>query len=158
MEDGEIRRSDECRLLYLAGSEDRPSPPISPWQPFGSTPLEYTDLEVRKHAACEGHCLLYQSWRWETKDGRSREDRGFDEAAVVECSNQSAHVADTASTTVPADELPGSEDVSEGATQTVFGWLRPDGYPPNERVIFMHEWFDMGESSDESDESTNGEH
>lgn len=55
----EIDRSDECRLLFLTGSESHQRPPISPWQPFGTTSLNLVDIEVRQHATCTGHCLQY---------------------------------------------------------------------------------------------------
>jgi hypothetical protein len=46
--------------------------------------------------------------------------------------------------------------VSENATRNIFGWLRVDGYAPDERKIWEHEWFEMLESDDEDeDQSTN---
>ncbi|KAL8706510.1 MAG: hypothetical protein Q9201_000442 [Fulgogasparrea decipioides] len=160
-DNGEISRSDECRLLFVTASEARLSPPISPWQPFGSTPLEFTDLEVRQHAACKGHCLLYQAWRWETEDGLSCDDPGFHEYTAIDRLDGGAAVKEMTSITVQSCGVLESEYLSEIATRDVFSWLRPDGYPPNERAIFTHEWFDVGESSDESvdsGESTDGEH
>ncbi|KAF2457041.1 hypothetical protein BDY21DRAFT_385925 [Lineolata rhizophorae] len=40
-----ISRSDECRLLYLTGSEGHSRVPVCPWPPFGATPLAFADLE-----------------------------------------------------------------------------------------------------------------
>ncbi|KAL9580435.1 MAG: hypothetical protein Q9212_004494 [Teloschistes hypoglaucus] len=79
IEKGEVTRADEARLLYLT---TRPRPPICPWQPFGSSPLECVDLEVLEHIPCGNHDLLYENWAWETEGGPSHEDRGFEDVAV----------------------------------------------------------------------------
>lgn len=39
-----------------------------PCKPFGNTGIGDTELIVRKHAKCLGHCLKYQSWSWELND------------------------------------------------------------------------------------------
>jgi len=52
-----ICRSDEARLLFLTECEGFSRVPVCPWQPFGTTPLEHTEIEVRQHAQCNGHCL-----------------------------------------------------------------------------------------------------
>lgn len=154
LENGVISRSDECRYLFLTASEGRPRlsphPPMSPWQPFGSTPLDYLDLEVRQHVICKAHCLLYQFWCWETENGLSGKDLGFDEIAATVSCDDGAGVADMTPINMQSDEFPKSEYLSEGATRVIFYWLRSDGYPPYEKGVFTHEWLDIGESTDES--------
>lgn len=53
-----IQRSDECRLLYLASEEYQAHVSMSPWEPFGETGMENTEIEVRLHANCKEHGLL----------------------------------------------------------------------------------------------------
>ncbi|KAL9632747.1 MAG: hypothetical protein Q9204_003663 [Flavoplaca sp. TL-2023a] len=146
----EISRPDECRLLYLTGSESHQRAPVCPWQPFGTTPLGLADIEVQQHATCKGHCLQYVSWRWDTENGLSCEDRGFDETAVVDQCGATSTEFDAASVTTQTEGFLQSELLSETATRSIFGWLRVDGYPPIEKEIFTHDWFDVGSSSEES--------
>lgn len=145
----EISRSDECRLLYLTGSKSHQRAPVCPWQPFGTTPLGFTDIEVQQHATCKRHCLQYVSWRWDTDNGLSSEDRGFDENAAVDRWGVTATEIDAGSVTPQTKGFLQSDLLSEVATRSVFGWLRVEGYPPNEKDIFTHEWFDVGSSSEE---------
>lgn len=148
--DKEIDRADECRLLYLIGSESYQRFPVSPWRPFGSTPLIYTELEVQRHATCKGHTLQYLSWGWDTNNGCSCEDYGLDEKITP------AYHWDAMSVKPDLTHLHNLEDrlrdhaISETATRSIFGWLRMDGYPPTERSIFTHDWFDTGSSSEGS--------
>jgi hypothetical protein len=146
----EISRSDECRLLYLTGSESHQRAPACPWQPFGTTPLDLADIEVQQHATCKGHCLEYVGWRWDTDDGLSSEDRGFDENAAVDRWGATATKIDASSVTTRAKGSLKSELLSEASTRSIFVWLRVDGYPPIEKDIFAHDWFDVGSSSEES--------
>jgi hypothetical protein len=80
----EISRSNECRLLYLTGSESHQRASVCLWQPFNTTLLGLADIEVQQYATCKGHCLKYVSWRWDTDNGLSSEDRGFDKNAAVD--------------------------------------------------------------------------
>jgi hypothetical protein len=146
----EISRADESRLLYLTGSEGHQRAPVCPWQPFGTTPLGLTDIEVQQHTACKGHCLQYISWCWDTENGLSSEDRGFDENAGVDRWGVTATEIDAASVTTQTKGFLQSDLLSEAATRSIFGWLRVDGYPPIEKAIFTHDWFDVGSSSEES--------
>ena len=57
---------------------------------------------------------------------------------------------DSASVTSQTKGFLQSELLSEAATQSIFGWLRVDGYLPIEKGIFTHNWFDVGSSSEES--------
>lgn len=44
--------------------------PVCQWKPFGGTPLEHCDVEVRAHAHCHGHELRYQGITWDCGDGK----------------------------------------------------------------------------------------
>ncbi|KAL6409767.1 hypothetical protein AUP68_06162 [Ilyonectria robusta] len=61
---GMIKRSDECRLLYLASEDHQSRRHLSPWEPFGETAVEDTEIEVRLHVNCGGHGLTYKLWTW----------------------------------------------------------------------------------------------
>lgn len=65
---GYVTRADECRLLFLSRSDRHVRLPLVQWKPFGSTPLEDADLEVRNHAGCEGHMLYYQGFEWDVHE------------------------------------------------------------------------------------------
>ena len=145
--DKDISRLDECRLLYLTGSIDHQRAPICPWKPFGTIPLDLADVEVRHHATCSEHCLQYVSWRWDTEDGLSHEDRGFDGFTVVD-RYDAGPFTEIAHTSAPTQEQ--NLTISENATRSIFRWLRVDGYPPIEEAVFQHEWFD-DESSDDGE-------
>lgn len=151
--ENEIRRSDECRLLYLTESDDHRRFPVCPWRPFGTTPLSYIEVEVQKHALCRRHCLRYMSWCWELVDGISGDDIGFETntaaywAEAVEDMDLIDQVA------IQQEKIQGSDDLSKLATQSIFGWLRVIGIPPNEKGLFTHEWLDLEDSDDESGET-----
>lgn len=49
-----VRRSDECRLLYLAQTEFRTRVPMCQWMPFRVTAVEDTDVNIRLHLECSG--------------------------------------------------------------------------------------------------------
>ncbi|EHA18326.1 hypothetical protein ASPNIDRAFT_140721 [Aspergillus niger ATCC 1015] len=117
---GHIRRSDECRLLYFIQEEHHTRWPICQWTPFGVTALQDTEIDVRLHADCAGHCLQYAGWKWT-------------------CQNVVTNV------TIDYQGLNhGDEGVSENATRSIFGWLRVEGFPPNEKKI--HDWIYIDES------------
>lgn len=61
-----VPRADECRLLYLSRSDDHTRVPLVQWKPFGSTPIEDTDIEVRKHVTCPSHRLALGAFEWAT--------------------------------------------------------------------------------------------
>lgn len=42
-----------------------------------------------------------------------------------------------------------NESASENDTRIIFSWLRFEGYPPQEKDIHNHEWFDIYDSDDE---------
>lgn len=66
---GNISRSDQCRLLFFSRKEFHKRLPISPWKPFGENPVGDTDLEVQAHVQCKGHRLRYQGFTWNCSDG-----------------------------------------------------------------------------------------
>ncbi|KAL8639315.1 MAG: hypothetical protein Q9228_003642, partial [Teloschistes exilis] len=165
-ETGEIALSDKCRLLYLFGADFKKHAPICPWPPFGSTPVEDPDLEVREHAECKEHCLLYQSWSWNTEGGPSCADGGFEGSATGDCWDGSAAWMDTnpddSKCTDPIKYDETWKKASQIETGAVFRWLRSEGIPSHERAMFQHEWLRDNLSEDESlvdeDDSTYREH
>jgi hypothetical protein len=92
----------------------------------------------------------YLSWRWDTNDGLSCEDCGFNENGVVDQWGATPTELDIASAPTQTEGFLRSEMLSELATRDIFSWLRVDGYPPTEEAIFIHDWFDVGSSSEES--------
>ncbi|EOA85929.1 uncharacterized protein SETTUDRAFT_110951 [Exserohilum turcica Et28A] len=135
--DGYIQRADECRLLFLCQSRNHTRTPICQWKPFGKTPKDDVDLEVKVHEHCEGHGLQYQGFVWDCTEGEIKL------LSIQQCQY-----------TVPI-VWKGlnceQEAISENATRNIFSWLRSDGYPPYEKAIFEHEWF-MTYDSDEEQE------
>ncbi|KAL8647415.1 MAG: hypothetical protein Q9210_005574 [Variospora velana] len=147
----EITRADECRLLYLTASENHQRYPVSPWPPFGAIPLAQTDIEVRKHAACTGHILHYTSWHWDTDDGGSYEDLGYDPTVAPVYPQRATNCCADLAASYQAGDCLTDELASEVATRSIFGWLRVDGFPSTEKHIFTHDWFvDTGSSSEDS--------
>ncbi|KAL3420257.1 hypothetical protein PVAG01_08756 [Phlyctema vagabunda] len=144
-----IYRTDECRLLYLAGEKLNSRLPVCPWRPFGTTALSDTDICVRTHANCKaGHYLRYSSWYWGLRDGQDIQDLGF-------CSNTPGQRGyNTTDDPIILDShmetRPVSETISEMATRMMFGWLRSYGWPAAEKAIYSHSWMSEG-SDDETD-------
>jgi Heterokaryon incompatibility protein (HET) len=149
-----ISRADECRLLYLADSEDHSRVPTCSWAPFGDTEVSDADLEVQEHAVCSGlHCLLYESWTWNLCDAKdSPADKGFrftddDMDKTQETCNQSLPLIRHQGYRLPTSEL-----LSENATRNIFNWLRPTGYPVREKNIRTHSWIDIDYDDDDDDD------
>lgn len=146
-----IYRSDECRLLYLAGEELNSRLPICPWRPLGTTALSDTDICVRTHAHCAaGHYLRYASWSWALKNGANIRDPGF----CSDTTKQSVYttVDDTIIFHMHKETALVPETISEMATRSIFGWLRSYGWPAAEKVIYSHSWIISEGSDDESDD------
>lgn len=143
-----IRRSDECRILFISGSEKHNKPPICPWQPFGSIQLDDTDIEVKTHVHCR-HNFVYDGWRWDLEDEGDAEDEGYNVGGM-----EMTHMLETS--VVSQDLRLGSESETASiiATRSIFNWLRQDGWPIAEREIFNHPWLDFGAIDDED----SGEH
>lgn len=146
---GNISRSDQCRLLFFSRKEFHKRLPISPWKPFGENPVGDTDLEVQAHVQCKGHRLRYQGFTWNCSDGTTVH-QPFTGGDPVPAEQYSSHTNQA-----PVDYAgldPDKEHLSENPTRSIFGWLRFDGYAPGEREIWKHEWFDLGDSDEEEEE------
>ncbi|KAF5665042.1 immunoglobulin variable region used by the itc63b heavy chain [Fusarium denticulatum] len=63
-----VSRADECRLLFLSQSNLHVRIPVCQWKPFGKTPVEDVDIEVRVHHQCADHWLQYEGIYWECED------------------------------------------------------------------------------------------
>ncbi|KAI2011690.1 hypothetical protein LOZ39_001012 [Ophidiomyces ophidiicola] len=144
---GDILRSDECRLLYLTQAEGHSRWPVSPWMPFGTTTLEDTEIEVRLHAQCVDHSLQYSGWHWTCGKGKLLHPMCVESTTFAH--PPARHLAISTPIRYEALNLE-EESASENATRNIFGWLRIDGYPPRERAISNHEWFNLDESDNES--------
>jgi len=144
-----IYRSDECRLLYLAGEELNSRLPVCPWRPFGTTALCDTDICVRTHMNCKaGHYLSYDSWSWILKNDKGVEDPGF----YIDKTEQDIHspVEETLILEAPKESARVTETISETLTRNIFAWLRSYGWPAAEKAIYTHSWIFSEESDDES--------
>lgn len=143
-EEGSISREDECRLLFIVGSEGHTRPPRSPWKPFGKTHLKETELEIQNHANCNCHCLEYLSWHWEGSNGKTIEDTGLNRSW-----EEKGDIKIELNDSPEAYLMDQSESLSEIATRGIFEWLRSNGYPASESFIREHSWFDIGSSEGE---------
>lgn len=145
-----IRRDDECRLSFITACEAHDRPPIWPWKPFDVTSLCDTELPVRQHAECVGHCLEYQRWEWILTNGYSIQViRGENS----DCSDQEHYPVSNRGTSLALRDYDYdffSQALSEGATRGIFGWLRSTGYPRSEKPIYQHSWIGL-ECTDEEE-------
>ncbi|KAI1456092.1 hypothetical protein F4805DRAFT_251014 [Annulohypoxylon moriforme] len=153
--DGHVSRADECRLLFLSQSGQHARVPICQWRPFGATPVEDVDLDVRIHEKCENHRLQYRGFSWDCINGEShfqtsnpatrcRTTTGFQHATALNMGRQISVRYDGLNRDM--------ETESENATRSIFGWLRFDGYAKHEKGIWNHEWFDLLDSDEDEDE------
>ncbi|KAH6621496.1 hypothetical protein B0J18DRAFT_481102 [Chaetomium sp. MPI-SDFR-AT-0129] len=152
--DGRVTRADQCRLLFLSRSRLHSRVPICQWRPFGGTPLEHTDIEVRAHANCKGHGLRYDGFIWDRVDGKTTY-QSADGGNTHACLNPPPIKNTTGPYRVSIEC--GKFDIekefaSESATRSIFGWLRFDGYAPDEKKIWTHEWFEPYECDEEDEE------
>lgn len=139
-----ILREDECRLLFILGNQGYTRLPRCPWKPFGSTPLTDTELEIQHHANCNCHCLEYLTWHWRCLTGKTLEDPGMKRPAKQRSSENPVFGDIPKSYFFERTEL-----LSELATRSIFGWLRPNGHSAFENLVYQHPWFDMERSDDE---------
>jgi hypothetical protein len=154
--DGQVARADQCRLLFLSRSGLHNRVPVCQWRPFGGTPLEFTDIEVRVHAECKGHGLRYQGLTWDCADGRTTYQVPDGDDACA-CPSPLLTLETPSSRQDPVNYRsmdPGRDFVSENATRSIFGWLRVDGYATDEKEIWKHEWLEMQESDEEEEEQS----
>ncbi|KAH7008748.1 hypothetical protein EDB80DRAFT_717336 [Ilyonectria destructans] len=158
---GYVSRADECTLLFLSQSGHHARIPVCQWKPFGATPFEDVDIEVRVHEGCEDHQLQYKGILWGCEDDKF-EFQSSQEADSQDLSDHSLTKApdDAGPMRICFEELDRKrEAISENATRSIFGWLRFDGYARHEEDIWKHEWFDMSESDEDDvgeDETTSG--
>ncbi|KAL2889491.1 hypothetical protein HOO65_020033 [Ceratocystis lukuohia] len=157
--DGSISRVDECRLLFLSQSERHVRIPVCQWKPFGKTPIENVDIEVRVHQQCEDHWLQYEGIDWECEDGNLEFLPSQKAGSQSMPGKPPMQETGNACTTAICYERMARdrEAISENATRNIFGWLRSDGYAQGEQDIWKHEWFDMSESDEDDirdDETT----
>ncbi|KAJ5360826.1 hypothetical protein N7517_010017 [Penicillium concentricum] len=167
-----VLREDECRLLFLATASDGDYNhgylTVWPWKPFGSTKVCDTDILLREHLGCGCHVLGYENWAWELGDGSRVEDTGVSARFSWLSSSTSLSVSPSATGSmclscpkpeVTSTDLPAipkgceydlySDCRSTNPTRGIFGWLRMDGFPANEKGIYQHSWVVVGEDSDE---------
>lgn len=147
---GYIQRADECRLLFLCQSRNHTRTPICQWKPFGKTPKDDVDLEVKVHENCKGHGLQYQAFVWDCIEGELKLP------SLQQCPHgiQGQPSIQEFQCTVPImwkGLNREKEAISENATRNIFSWLRSDGYARCEKAICKHEWF-MTYDSDEEQE------
>ena len=122
---GHVSRADQCRMLYLSRSGPHDRVHICQWRPFGGTPLENCDIEVRNHVMCKGHGLRYQGFTWECVGGNvTQKPIACDDADVFPSPPQTRETESLGQHPVVSRE---KEVVSESATRSIFGWLRVDG-------------------------------
>jgi hypothetical protein len=158
---GTVSRADECKLLFLSQSGSHARLPLCQWKPFGTTAIEHTDLEVRNHRTCKHHQLRYKGVSWKCQGKRYKHQplaRSLDDCNTTK---DKFHVEPYETTDSVLTCFTGldrdREAISENATRNVFGWLRSDGYAPNEAHIWKHEWFESSDSDDSDDEANGNE-
>lgn len=155
-----IPRDDECRLLFLTGSEGHDWPPVWTWKPFGTTELCDTELMVRKHARCASHGLEYESWEWLTN-----KDDNDNNSLIHRVEKNPNRAQNRAAWPISQDKPPPpatlddyqhsdlfSQSLSGSATRGIFSWLRSTGYPLSERPIYQHSWIDLEDTDEEEPE------
>lgn len=148
----EILRADECRLMYLCHEPAHAVAPLFPFPPFGSTAIEDTDLDVRRHTRCQAaHGLEYSGFTWDCQSGHKVEQGKTNTMGTTIRLKTGKPPALNHSTAVDYDSLDFEDEVSEMVTRNVFTWLRgEDGFPVAERAIREHEWIENLESDDDS--------
>ncbi|KAJ5925081.1 hypothetical protein N7454_007720 [Penicillium verhagenii] len=151
-----IRRDDECRLLFITASDDAASvgqdqPPVWNWKPFGSTQLCDTELLVRQHAQCTGHCFEYEHWEWILTNGSSiREPRTEISQIPLRASSLSTNKTLAEFDDHEYDMY--SQGLSQTFTSGIFRWLRSTGFTRNERSLYQHSWLALALEADDDEE------
>lgn len=156
-EDKSVTRADECRLLFLSHDPTYAATPLFPFVPFGSTALDDTNIDVRRHTQCGAfHGLSYQSITWRCHEDQQEIQRPPGCSTANLSTNLRIKNGQSASqgNNVPVtyDDLDWVEDdCSEMVTRNIFTWLRDeDGFPIPERAIREHAWIDNLDSDDDS--------
>ena len=150
-------RSDIWRLLYITG--EYPSPPLTPWAPFGEMELQNISLPARLHNQCGDHYLSYRLWSWKLADDSTLEDKGLHISNSSPCSR--TYTGDQ-QMRFPSEAFSIQDSASENATRLILQWVtvNGDGFPPSERDIYNHEWANAGDDFSEystPDESEPGD-
>ncbi|KAM5384583.1 hypothetical protein ACJZ2D_001328 [Fusarium nematophilum] len=148
---GCMSRADECRLLFLAQTDTHHRAPFCQWAPFGTTPIDEVDVEVRLHKDCNGHSLQYRGFVWDSDYARPQIPASpsvyhAPRSAAAAESNQQERDLPT-----PENLDHNKEFISEVATRSIFNWLRPDGCTSREKEIWAHDWLDMPESDNDEE-------
>jgi hypothetical protein len=143
-----ITREEEYRLLYLTdiNSTLYPSPPLSPWPPFGSVALSNVALEVKLHAFC-GHRLVYSHWVWKGFSGQIVEDHGAkpsEKESTLTSINRSIRQLRKAFVhylqLLRQHGATYDECLSRSATRSIFAWVLQDGTKEDDSEVWKHEW------------------
>ena len=158
--DGGVSRADQCRLLFLSRSGSHDRVPFVQWKPFGATPLADADVEIRLHVECKGHGLQYQGFSWDCTDGTAVSQPAEGVNAYKYPSPLIPSPLENLKQTLVFYGVLNREDecVSENATRNIFSWLRVEGYAPDERRIWEHEWFKILDSDSEDDGQSKESH
>lgn len=133
-------RADVWRLLYLTG--EHLNPPLFPWKAFGEMRAEDIPLEARVHCQCaRTHFLKYRNWAWQLVDGSILADHPTTEPSWAP---MQSHMPASPDLRLDCYSSLGKleETASKIATANVFQWVtvNGDGYSPNERDIYEHDW------------------
>lgn len=147
--DGYVQRADECRLFFISQSDHLTRAPVCQWKPFGRSPTEHVEVEVRVHAGCKGHGLEYKGFIWDCTEGESEPQIPADYNYNTPGQSSTQDI-DHAYEIPDVEELDrDNEVISENATGNILRWLRVEGNALHEQEIFKHEWLDAYESDDE---------
>ncbi|KAF2259161.1 hypothetical protein CC78DRAFT_83259 [Lojkania enalia] len=161
-----IPREDEFRLLYVTDVDSRryPSPPLSPWPPFGTVELKDTALEVQQHLEC-AHRPLYKQWNWQLEHGLTLHDPGIipvvnsiplkGNSLAGQLLSQLIQLWKSQRSSRRAEHNDiCSETLSRSATRCVFQWSLSDGVRPEDKALWEDEWLkDLLEDGSESEAS-----
>ncbi|KAM5443062.1 hypothetical protein MferCBS31731_001936 [Microsporum ferrugineum] len=99
------------------------------------------------------HILTYVRWKWAREDGKPIHhtyDKGLT-PTFPEPPQELPHIP----ISYKAFDLE-EESASEDATRNLFCWLWLEGYPGNEKEVYSHEWFGLGDSGEADEEALCG--
>ncbi|KAL4915258.1 hypothetical protein BDW62DRAFT_219460 [Aspergillus aurantiobrunneus] len=142
-----ILRADECRLLYLIQEECHTRWPMCQWTPFGSTAVKDTEIEVRLHGkrTGHGHGIQYSGWKWTCQNGQVVYHMSEPAPVPTPPAAPPTVMVDTIISYASLDDE--EQCASENATRSIFGWLRVEGHPPNEKKL--HEWIKIDDPDED---------
>lgn len=105
------------------------------------------EVEVQQHIRCR-HSIGYLRWKWELENGLTAEDEG----TYLNLSEYNSLLTRPMLVQYRPTVTQKTETASRVATQSIFRWLRDDGWCESEKGIYTHEWFGeewFGEESSE---------